>query len=53
MYYLLLDPKVICKWCRKELIQIVEDEPSKLIIRLCPVCDRWPPGFLERSRRKE
>jgi hypothetical protein len=47
--YLFVDTKVICKWCDKPLMQIVEGDPTNVLVRLCPACDSWPPNFMGRK----
>lgn len=51
MYYLFIDSAVVCKWCSEPLIQVVENDPDKVVLRLCNVCDRWPPGLLAKESR--
>jgi len=51
VYYLFVDTELICKWCREPLIQVVEDDPDKVIVRLCPICDKWPPGFMDKEKK--
>jgi len=53
MHYLFVDSAIICKWCKEPLMQVVEETPDNVILRLCPVCDRWPPGLLQRSGEDE
>lgn len=47
MHYLFVDSAVACQWCKEPMMQVVEDTPDKIVIKLCPVCDRWPPGLLQ------
>lgn len=51
MYYLFVDVATICKWCREPIMQVVENDPNKIVVKLCPVCDRWPPDFLNKEQR--
>lgn len=47
MLYLFADSSVICKWCSTTVLQIVEGDPSKVIVRLCPACDWWPKSVIK------
>lgn len=49
MFYLFTDTKEVCRWCREILLQIIDGDPSKVVVKLCPVCDRWPPELLSRK----
>lgn len=49
MLYLFADAATICGWCSEPWMQVVEDDPSKVVVRLCPVCDRWPDNFMHNS----
>ena len=48
MHYLFVDSAVACQWCKEPLMQVVDGSPEKVLIKLCPVCDRWPPGLLQQ-----
>jgi len=49
MFYLFVDAAVVCKWCGEPFIQVVEDDPEKVILKLCPICDKWPTGFMDKE----
>jgi len=53
MHYLFVDSETICRWCKEPMMQVVEDQPNNPIVKLCPVCDRWPPDFLERGSKEK
>lgn len=46
MYYLFVEATTVCKWCREPMMQVIEDDLQNVVVRLCPVCDRWPDNFM-------
>lgn len=49
MFYLYIDTKIVCTWCKEPMLHVIEDDLNKIIIKLCPVCDKYPIEFWKRE----